>query len=744
MKKLFLPTFFLLKLTITAFLLFAGVVLYSQTAPVSPTKGGFKIDGALRANVTTPAGDWVPRLNGTAFTAGIDSFVLDSDGIPEDAITTRLRRDAFNTSADDIFTQGAKFNDYISALHWGTGGAPNKNDIHNGMFHASSNPGPGAGSGDQWVFIGGDRLDVSGTSYIDFEFLQGTITVNASTFTGSGGAGGRTIGDINISMEYNNGGSSPKVVIYRWGPSNEAGTAWAWDSTGSSLITQAYAKTNLVNADVPFGAFNLTTYQPYAFVESAINVTQLVSVAGGNCAGLSIRTLWIKTKASSSSTAALKDLMMPISLNLNFGGVSITDPAAVCEGAASIPLSGTPAGGTFSGTGVSGTNFVPTDAGVGSHRVIYSATLGGGCTKEDTTWIVVNALPTISGTLNVCVGGTTQLTGSATAAASNPWVSSNTSQATVSSTGLVTGVAAGTPTITYTNSNGCIRTTTVTVNALPAQPDVSLTQPTCGNSNGTVTVTAPLDGGGVDYEYNNNGGAYQESVNFTVAAGAAYSIRARNKATQCVSAARTGNMGSPTTTPAATAIIVQNVDCSHSTGTVRIVQASAGNPVYDPAIFEFSSDGTNFGAEDDFEFTAGEGYSLTVRRKSDHTCTATASCPAEDAGARSNTNVTTEATARSLGSGTLEISSVTVKAMPNPFSNQVRFMINNPDAAGSGTLDIYNMAGQKIKTVYQGEIPSGVSFFDLKLATQAQQNLVYVLKIGEKKVTGNLMQLNTH
>ena len=268
MKKLFHP-FYLTRIIIVTLLFFSAVVGFSQTAPVVVPKGGFKIDGALRANVTTAFGDWVPRLNSQNFTAGLDSFVIDATGAVENNVSTRLQRDEYNNNIDNIFTQGSKFADYIGALHWGLGGAPNKNDIHNGMFHASAEAG-----GNQWVFIGGDRLDVSGTSYIDFQFLQGTVALGASTFTGSGPAGGRTIGDINVSMEYNNGGTAPKVVIYRWVPTNDAGTAWTWDSTGSSNITQAFAKTNLASTDVPFGAFGANTYQAYAFVEAGINVTQ--------------------------------------------------------------------------------------------------------------------------------------------------------------------------------------------------------------------------------------------------------------------------------------------------------------------------------------------------------------------------------------------------------------------------------------------------------------------------------------
>jgi hypothetical protein len=101
-----------------------------------------------------------------------------------------------------------------------------------------------------------------------------------------------------------------------------------------------------------------------------------------------------------------------------------------------------------------------------------SSLLDANCTaaagdRTGSAVITVNPLPTISGTLNACVGSTTQLSGSATADATTPWSSASTGVATISNTGLVTGVSAGTSVITYTNSNGCIRTATVTINPLP-------------------------------------------------------------------------------------------------------------------------------------------------------------------------------------------------------------------------------------------------------------------------------------
>jgi len=87
--------------------------------------------------------------------------------------------------------------------------------------------------------------------------------------------------------------------------------------------------------------------------------------------------------------------------------------------------------------------------------------------KTGSAVITVNPLPTITGTLTACVGATTQLTGSATADATTPWSSATPSVATISNTGLVTGISGGTTVITYKNTNGCLITSSVTIYALP-------------------------------------------------------------------------------------------------------------------------------------------------------------------------------------------------------------------------------------------------------------------------------------
>ena len=867
MKHLLHPTFCLFRCAVVSLLLFAAGITYGQTSPVLFPAGGFKIDGALRANVTIQAGDWAPRLNSQAFTGGIDSFVLNAAGTPEDAVSTRLRRDEYNNTIDNIFTQGSKFNDYISALRWGLGGAPNKNDIHNGMFHASADA-----SGNQWVFIGGDRLDVSGTSYIDFEFLQGTITTNASTFTGSGPAGGRFIGDINISMEYNNGGSAPKVVIYRWAPTNEAGTAWAWDSTGSAAITQAYAKTNLVSVDAPFGAFGGNTYQAFAFVESAINITELITAVGGNCAGLSIKTLWIKTKASSSSTAALKDFMDPISLDLTFGGIDIHQKGPVCLNGDVIALTATPAGGTFSGPGVTGTNFTPTasDAGVGSHRIIYTASAGVNCEKKDTMWIVVRPLPAavISGTTAVCQDATSPFVVITGSGGTRPYTFSytinggSTLQRTTTGSFDTVRIAVATSSanaftyaLTGVSDANCSNTASgnavVTINAKPTAAISGATTVCKDAASPFIVITG--SGGTRPYTFSytlNGGGTLQrtttgtfDTVRIAVPTGTAgtftyvltgvsdancsntasgsAAVTVNPKPTASISGATTvckdatspfivftgaggtrpytfsytlngggtlqrtttgsfdtARVAVPTGTPgtftyvltgvsdancsntasgsaavtvnsiptAPTLCVVQPTLCGPATGSITVLSPTGDG-------YQYSKDGgATWQTSNVFSgLAAGSNPSIVYKTglgciSEAASCSSASICSEEDRSARTTTTpvTQTEATARVLGSATLETSSsVSVSAMPNPFNDKVRFMITNPEA-GSGTLDIYNMTGQKIKTVYQGNMPAGVSYFDLTLATRQTANLIYVLRIGDKKFTGKLLQLNTH
>jgi len=181
--------------------------------------------------------------------------------------------------------------------------------------------------------------------------------------------------------------------------------------------------------------------------------------------------------------------------------------------------------------------------------------------------VTVNPLPTITGSLNVCIGSTTTLTGSATANTTTPWTSSVTSVATVSSSGVVTGVAAGTSVITYMNSNGCTKTATITVNELP---DNTVSAgfsggSFCTGSQATLTFDAVDTNGAPPYTLSYTDGtttfsqiiATNAATAFNVSAttSTGYTLNSITNANGCVNLSPTNKTASVTFRPTPTATI---------------------------------------------------------------------------------------------------------------------------------------------------------------------------------------------
>ena len=147
----------------------------------------------------------------------------------------------------------------------------------------------------------------------------------------------------------------------------------------------------------------------------------------------------------------------------------------------------------------------------GPYTVTVTDANGCSATSSATT-ITVNPLPTttaIFGSTALCVGTTTVL---GTTSLNPTWSSSNIAVATVSATGVVTGVTPGTATIAYsiTNSNGCSNTasTTVTVSPLPSATIATIGNTTfCQGGNVTLLADNAPSGSTYDYQWRLNGTA---------------------------------------------------------------------------------------------------------------------------------------------------------------------------------------------------------------------------------------------
>ena len=83
-----------------------------------------------------------------------------------------------------------------------------------------------------------------------------------------------------------------------------------------------------------------------------------------------------------------------------------------------------------------------------------------------------------------------------------------------------------------------------------------------------------------------------------------------------------------------------------------------------------------------------------------------------------------------------------VTAAPNPYNEKIRFTLQS-NISGKGSLELYNMLGQKIKTVYEGQVQKGqVQTVEYNVPNTQRANLIYLFRVGNEKVSGKLIGLN--
>ncbi len=138
--------------------------------------------------------------------------------------------------------------------------------------------------------------------------------------------------------------------------------------------------------------------------------------------------------------------------------------ADVCISAPAFALSGgSPAGGTYSGTGVSGGIFNPATAGAGTFTITYSYTDGNSCTNTASNTIEVISDPVVTASTvddQICYGSSATL--NAGGASAYTW----TPGGSTLSTPVVTPPITTTYTVTGTAS-GCTGSAAVTVTVVP-------------------------------------------------------------------------------------------------------------------------------------------------------------------------------------------------------------------------------------------------------------------------------------
>ena len=278
-----------------------------------------------------------------------------------------------------------------------------------------------------------------------------------ATISSAGVVTGATAGTATISYTFSTGCASVAVVTVNAIPPAISGTR-----------TVCQAKTTTLSDSSPGGTWS-----------SSATAVGTIGAANGVLGGIAGGT----TTITFTSTAGCITTSVA---TVNPAPSTISGTLAVCQGLTTT-LSDA-GGGTWASSSANATitsGGVVTGSASGTSTITY--TLSTGC--YTTSVVTVNALPAaIGGTKTVCTGLTTTLTD---ASGTGAWTSGTTSVATVNiSTGVVTGVAAGTSAITFTLSTGCTTTAIVTVNAGPSA--ISGPSGICLGSTVTFTdVTTP-------------------------------------------------------------------------------------------------------------------------------------------------------------------------------------------------------------------------------------------------------------
>ena len=327
---------------------------FNQRTAVADT-GRFVIDttgaAAIVSGYTTqPASRRLPFYRGMRY----PQYSVVNNRLLLDAVMIR----DYHGDDSTVFASGSNKNG-DSPFDWScpiSQGIPDKNDILD-MFVHIRRAGPNS-TDSLWMFGGLSLDNTTGNRYFDFEMYQTDIYYDRGTrkFYGYGpdaghtrwqfdAAGNVTVpGDIIFSAAYQSSSltmleariwidrASLSITPAEFNWSGQFDGAASGSQYGYASILPKTAGTYYTglqcNNNTWGGPFSIvlqndnlaTNYTAGQFVEFSVNLTKLgldpVTLLGGNVCGMPFRRILVKTRASSSFTAELKDFVGPFDLFL--------------------------------------------------------------------------------------------------------------------------------------------------------------------------------------------------------------------------------------------------------------------------------------------------------------------------------------------------------------------------------------------------------------------------------------------
>ncbi|MFZ4401857.1 MAG: beta strand repeat-containing protein, partial [Bacteroidales bacterium] len=161
------------------------------------------------------------------------------------------------------------------------------------------------------------------------------------------------------------------------------------------------------------------------------------------------------TDGNSCTNSTIQNVTVNALPTVSFTGLN----SAYCIDAAPANLVGSPLGGTFSGTGISGSTFTASVATEGLHIITYNYTDGNSCTNSATQNVTVNALPIVNAGTDITVCSNSSPLTLGGIPSGGIW-----SGIGVSANMFTPSFGTQTLTYTYTDANSCVNSDNAVIN----------------------------------------------------------------------------------------------------------------------------------------------------------------------------------------------------------------------------------------------------------------------------------------
>ncbi|TND08682.1 MAG: hypothetical protein FD123_1898 [Bacteroidetes bacterium] len=278
------------------------------------------------------------------------------------------------------------------------------------------------------TFIGGQntaQIDVSGTTpgtyTIYVQGVNGTcslsgptdsimVTVNPTpTVTATAANPTLCAGDSTTVTATTSG------VAYLWAPGGQTtltiNVTPASSTTYTVTVVDSNGCTNSATATVNVNALPVVTVTAVdssiclggaasLTASGAVSYTWMPGSLTGSSVSVTPTSNTTYTVTGTDSSGCVNMTTLDITVNA-LPTVTLTSPATVCVGDGNYTLTGSPAGGTFSGTGVTGNSFSPLTAGTGTFTITYNYTDANGCSNSDGNSVTVSSCTGIDDPKNI-------------------------------------------------------------------------------------------------------------------------------------------------------------------------------------------------------------------------------------------------------------------------------------------------------------------------------------------------------